>query len=132
MRGVERSHWGVVGGRAGRLADVCFPPAGSAEQFMNDSPHCQADSLLSWGLGGGGEWRGGGGWLQQPPLYDSDCRTRTHTGHAHGRTRALAGRGGSSGSTYLLRSVPHRWVSGIRGRGLQTIWFVEKKSEVSV
>lgn len=45
-------------------------PLGWPEQFMNDSPHCQADSLLAWGLAGGlgGDWgelgrgrgRGGG------------------------------------------------------------------------
>lgn len=82
VRGVERSRWGVVAGRAGRLADVRFPPAGSAEQFMNDSPHCQADSLLSWGLGG----RGGG---CSSPLRTTRAAARTCT-RTRARTRAHA------------------------------------------
>ena len=50
VRGAERSHWGVGG--VGWLT-FASRPLGWPEQFMNDSPHCQADSLLAWGLAGG-------------------------------------------------------------------------------
>lgn len=66
---------GGWGGRTGRLADVCFPPAGSAEQFMNDSPHCQADSLLPWGLAG----CGAGGAAAAPSVRFTHTRARAHT-----------------------------------------------------
>ena len=89
VRGVERSHWGGWGGRTGRLADVCFPPAGSAEQFMNDSPHCQADSLLPWGLAG----CGAGGAAAAPSVRFTHTRARAHT-----QTRA----GGAPASLFFF------------------------------
>lgn len=69
-------------------------PLGWSEQFMNDSPHCQADSLLAWGLGRGGgglegSWGGGGG--------------GPGGGEAAAASRLGSGRDG--------------WVSGIRSGG---------------
>lgn len=90
---------GGLEGRAGRLTDVCFPSPGSPGQFMNDSLHCQADSLLAWGLG-----KEGGGW---PPPYIS----RAHT--------CVRGRG-SSRSIDLLGSGHVRWVSLLRGTRMHT------------
>lgn len=78
-----------------------LPACWVAEQFMNDSLHCQSDSPLAWDLGG----READG-----PLRTSHARARAFAGGAPAGPLICWGRDSEMGFPVKKKENAHHWL----------------------